>query len=654
MHLTPARRYRPGLRRNPRLPPSDTSLERIIERIRVARNFDLRHYKRPTLRRRIERRMADRKCSSVEAYEQLLDEDPLEYDRLIETILVKVTAFFRDPEIWEELGERYLPQLLAARDGGEELRAWCAGCATGEEAYSLAITLAEAIGPAWERFPIKIFGTDGDPAAVAFARRAVYAEAQVKDLPDALRERYFLRGPDGYRVCNEIRRMVVFGVNNLVSDAPISRLDLILCRNVFIYMDAELQKRVLTRFQYALREEGLLVLGKSELIHFASRIFEPVSIPRRIYRKNGHALPAPLRAITLPPPDRAPAERAASAGLERAALASLDDPLIATDADGLVALWNDAAARLWGRGEAEVLGKRLASLGLAGLSGDLLVDRSASVLDGRAERERVAGAIPMRGGAPLDVGIEVTRLRGEPGLLYVVRDQTAVRRLEEDLRRVNGELQSANQELQATNEEMQSANEELETTNEELQSANEELQTTNEELQSINEELETTNEELQSTNAELDATNRELARRTDEVNRSAFLQRAIIRSLAAAVVVLDPAGRVTMWNLAAERLLGVIEAEALGNDFWSLHVPALGRPLVARLRKSVAAGKPLRAENVAYELPSGGEGTASIAAIPLTAGDEGIDLGTVLLFEDTTRLARLIDRTAAKRPRGER
>ncbi|HVI23064.1 MAG TPA: PAS domain-containing protein, partial [Myxococcales bacterium] len=208
-----------------------------------------------------------------------------------------------------------------------------------------------------------------------------------------------------------------------------------------------------------------------------------------------------------------------------------------------------------------------------------------------------------------------------------------------EARRATDERQASFEELQTLTEEMQSSNEELETTNEELQSANEELQTTNEELQSTNEELETTNEELQSTNAELDATNRELAHRTEEMNKLAFYQRTILRSLSAAVVVLDPQGRINMWNLAAERLLGLAEGEALGQVLWTLAIPAIPRPVLGRVRKSLAQNLANRTEEVEYELPSGGTGTAMIAAVPILDGGAG--LGSVLIFEDTTRQTAL-------------
>src|SRR5438552_1573294 len=275
-------------------------VEQILERIRDSRGFDFRNYKRPTLHRRIERQMAERKCKTAAEYLVLLDRDPAEYDALIASMLIKVTGFFRDSETWTLLSEKWIPQLLSEKRPGEELRVWCAASATGEEAFSIAILLAEAMGPAFQNQEVKIVGTDADEKAIAFARRGVYSREQVKSVPPEMLKTWFVEDPTGWSVRKEIRRAVVFGVNNLVSDAPISRLDLLLCRNVFIYMDSELQKRVLTRFYYALRRNGIIVLGKSELIPFAAKLFEPVDLARRIYRKNALQLSvevSPLRNV---------------------------------------------------------------------------------------------------------------------------------------------------------------------------------------------------------------------------------------------------------------------------------------------------------------------------------------------------------------------
>ena len=634
------------------LAPPDPQLEAVLARIRDARNFDFRNYKRATLRRRIERRMGERGCDSISGYIGVLDSDPTEYDALIGSMLIKVTSFFRDPEPWETLSGRVIPQLLAEKRPGEEIRVWCAGCATGEEAFTVAMLFADALGPAFYNAELKVFGTDVDERAIAFARHGIYSRDQVAAAPQKLRERWFVEEGGGWQVRKEVRRAVVFGVNNLVSDAPISRLDLLLCRNVFIYLDAALQKRVLTRFHYALRRNGLLMLGKSELIPFAARLFEPVDLVRRIYRKNGghdsvvghERLLNVLEGGSTDRDGRERVEVTVTEQFHHQVLEAVASAIIATDVTGTVLAWNGAAASLWGRPEGDVVGKKLAALNLPGLAGELLIEQSSAVREGRSQSERSPGTVTRASDSRLtQLEVEVTPLHSTGnevnGLVYTARDITSVRELELELRKSTADRQNVYEELQTINEEMQSSNEELETTNEELQSANEELQTTNEELQSTNEELETTNEELQSTNAELDATNRELAARTEEINTLAYFQRTIIRSLGSAVVVLDEKGRVKVWNLAAERLLGLSEEEAQGQALWTLHVPALPRPMLSRVRKSVAQNQPVRNEQVEYLLPNGTKGNGTLAAVPIVEAGEAI--GSVIIFEDTTRLTAL-------------
>ncbi|MGE5048534.1 MAG: CheR family methyltransferase [Deltaproteobacteria bacterium] len=645
--------------RQPQRRKGEIGVEQILERIRDTHNLDFRNYKRPTLHRRIERRMSERKCASAEEYLRLLDGDSTEYDALIDSLLIKVTTFFRDPEIWEELSRKLVPRMLSEKRPGEDIRVWCAGCATGEEAFTAAIMLGEAMGDAFHNQDVKVFGTDTDESAIAFARRGLYAHDRLQAVPEPILKNWFVREPGGWAVRKELRRSVVFGVNNLVSDPPISRLDLLICRNVFIYMDAALQRRVLTRFHYAVRRHGILVLGKSELIPFAAKLFESVDLHRRIYRKDGeHDLPlVRKRALSLIEQeslarvrDEGRADPPAANPSCRDAVDAMRTPVIATALDGTVRVWNAAAAMLWGRSEAEVSGRKLAGLALGGLSGDLLIEKSAAVRDGRSEFERSTAVVTRPSDQrALHLAVEVTPLRDAggvlAGLLYVAYDVTAFRELEAELRKANEDRQTALEELQTSNEELQSANEEMETTNEELQSANEELQTTNEEFQSTNEELQTTNEELQSTNAELDGTNRELAQRTEEMNAVGHVQRTIIRSLNAAVLVLDEAGTVRSWNLAAERLLGISEDEAVGQVLWTLHVPALPRPTVLKMRKALGQGAPLRAEQVSYELPNGSQGRATLVAAPVV--EAGRMLGAVVIFEDTTRLANLASELTA-------
>src|SRR6267378_4718609 len=361
-------------------PPSG-DLEEILRKIRDARNFDFRDYKRPTLLRRIQRRMQDRKKRTVREYGALLDREPAEFDALLSSMFIKVTSFFRDPEAWEELSTKAIPQMLSEKRPGEEIRVWCAGCATGEEAFSAALVLAEAMGPSFANQDVKIFGTDVDEKAIAYARKGQYSRDQVESVPKKVLAEWFVEEGDGYTVRKELRRCVVFGINNLVSDAPISRLDLLICRNVFIYLDTPLQKRVLSRFHYALRRHGILMLGKSELIPLAARIYEPMDLSLRVYRKDGRRDAAVSQERLMGLLEQESVTREAEAGREQAGsidqfhrdvLQSLGLPVVATTLDGSVMLWNAAAAQLWNRAESEATGKKLASLNLAGLPGELL------------------------------------------------------------------------------------------------------------------------------------------------------------------------------------------------------------------------------------------------------------------------------------------
>ena len=367
-------------------------LDAVLERIRERRHFDFRNYKRVALERRIERRMAERRCRTYAEYLKLIEKDRGEIDALISTMLIKVTGFFRDPELWDDLSRKIIPQILADKREGEEIRVWCAGCASGEEAYSVAMILARLLGPSFSTRNVKVFGTDVDERAIATARQAVYTREQVAAVPRQLVEQFFVEEHGGLSVVKEIRRCVVFGVNNLVSDAPISRLDLLLCRNVFIYLDTQLQKRVLTRFHYALRHGGVLVLGKSELMPLAAKLFETVDRQRRIYRKD--AKPAVTGAPERPgsaaerpspatPPEASTFDSEKLARFHRDVLESLRTPVIVTSVDGTVLLWNSAARALWARDADDMVGKKLSGLAPPGLSGDLLIEKTAAVREGK-------------------------------------------------------------------------------------------------------------------------------------------------------------------------------------------------------------------------------------------------------------------------------
>lgn len=259
-------------------------LVRLTGKLLHERAVDFRGYKPASLTRRVRRRIDAVKCPDIGSYLLYLDEHPDEYPRLIDSILINVTEFFRDPAAWEVLRSEILPRIMAEKQPGDEVRIWSAGCATGEEPYSLAISLAEMLGPRISEYDVKVYATDIDDDALTTARRAEFSDSAIRGVQKECLEKYFVRNAR-WAVSREIRRMVVFGRHNLVTDAPIPHTDLIACRNVLIYMSADLQNRVLSRFHYGLEPRGFLFLGKAESLLAASKLFRPVSEKWRLFRK---------------------------------------------------------------------------------------------------------------------------------------------------------------------------------------------------------------------------------------------------------------------------------------------------------------------------------------------------------------------------------
>src|SRR5690242_5109134 len=263
----------------------DPHFERLLQFLKESRAFDFTGYKRPSLMRRVRYRMRELAVGSFEEYQDVLQLNPDEFTALFNTILINVTGFFRDPEAWDYLRRDVLPTLVAAKNGGRQLRVWSAGCASGEEAYSLAMVLAELLGPAEFRDRVKIYATDVDEDALSYARHGSYTEREVRGVPPELLDRYFDLVAGRYVVRKDLRRSVIFGRNDLVQDAPISRVDVLVCRNTLMYFTAETQARILTRFHFALAPAGILLLGKAEMLLSHGALFAPVDLRRRVFQK---------------------------------------------------------------------------------------------------------------------------------------------------------------------------------------------------------------------------------------------------------------------------------------------------------------------------------------------------------------------------------
>ncbi|GAA4609428.1 two-component system CheB/CheR fusion protein [Actinoplanes octamycinicus] len=572
----------------------DPQFEALLAYLKESRGFDFTDYKRASLMRRVARRMAQVDAHGYGDYLDHLQVHPDEFTALFNTILINVTSFFRDPEAWAYLSEHVVPALLAEKDPDAPIRVWSAGCASGEEAYTIAILLAELIGVDQFRRRVKIYATDVDEEALAEARLATYTDRQIAGLPAHLVQRHFESTGGRHVFRKDLRRSLIFGRNDLIQDAPISRVDILTCRNALMYFNAEAQSRILSRLHFALADGGVLFLGKAEMLLSRGDMFTSVDLKRRIFRK------APVSAPRAAPAAARPAAAGTlwADGTELLGLDRLRDEAFATcpvaqvvvTVDGVVALTNRRAETLLGVSTRDV-GRPFRDLELSYRPVEL-----RGYID-QAQVERRTVRVPdvefVRPGLEAEttvLRVDVNPLSGaDAGLLgvaLVFQDRTEAGRLRSKLDLTTRQAETAYEELQSTNEE-------LETTNEELQSSVEELETTNEELQSTNEELETTNEELQSTNDELQTLNSALRDRTAELHRSRTFQHVLLASLPAGVAVVDSDLQIQAWNRNAEDLWGLREEEALGEHLLNLDMglPTDGlRPLL----RSVLSGESTR------------------------------------------------------------
>jgi two-component system CheB/CheR fusion protein len=612
--------------------PVDAAFEALLEFLKRQRGLDFTGYKRTSLERRIRRRMDAVGCPSFGDYLDYLEVHPDEYELLFETLLINVTEFFRDPPAWQDLRERILPGMIAEKPDEEPLRVWSAGCAGGQEAYTIAMVLAEVLGVEAYRERVKIYATDIDEDALSQARLAVYTAKELENVSEELRDRYFERSDQRWAFRKDLRRTVIFGRNNLIQDAPISRLDLLICRNTLMYFNAETQARILRHFHFALREHGVLMLGKSEMMISHRDLFAAVDLKKRIFAKQPRdtlqtrALAFANGELGEPPP--AEDER----GTRDAALELGPDPLIIVSRSGHLTFANLPARALFQLALND-LGRPFSELPVAHRPADLAPPIEQAVRDRRRVTIGEVSFTPERG-EPRRLEISVSPLLSSAntvlGTSIAFEDVTRYVALQ-------GELEGNRRDLELAYEELQSTIDELETTNEELQSANEELQTTNEELQSTNEELETMNEELQSTNEELETINDELRERTSELNQVNEFLEAILTSLGLGVAVLDAHQRVQVWNHRAEDLWGLRRDEAVDHHFLSLDIGLPSEQLAAPLR-SVLAGAQDRESRVLEAVNRRGRPILlSATVLPLVgavSGDGNQIQGVIVLMED--------------------
>ena len=555
------------------------ALEKVVILLRSRTGHDFSLYKKNTIYRRLERRMGLHQIHRIAGYVRYLQDNPQEADLLFKELLIGVTSFFRDPACWEHLQLEAIPVLLASRPQGGALRAWSAGCSTGEEAYSLAIAFKEALeqAPPGRSFNVQIFATDLDRDAIDKARQGLYPAGIAADLSPERLSRFFVREEAGYRVSKEIREMVTFAVQNIIMDPPFTKLDVLICRNLLIYLTAELQKKLLPLFHYSLNPGGVLFLGSAETVSAFSHLFVSLNLKARLFRRLESVVPGEPIAF---PPSFVPALpgniKELTVSKPEASLQSLADQLLLQQFSPPAALTNDKGDILYingrtGRYLEPAAGKanwNIFAMAREGLRYDL--GNAFHKALRQQEPVYIAGLRP--GGAEGDPAVDLTvqtiqqpeALRGmvmiafsdaparpemkvRPGRKTGAAENARVYELEQELLRLRESLQSTREQMQTSQEELKSSNEELQSTNEELQSTNEELTTSREEMQSLNEELQTVNAEQQS--------------KMDELSRLNNDMRNLLNSTEIVTVFLDHDLHVRRFTNGADKLFKLIPTD---------------------------------------------------------------------------------------------
>ena len=566
----------------------DRVVDEIFDLVRKALGVDFGEYKAPSLRRRLARRMALLRMENLRDYLALLRDHPEEAARLYEEVLIHVTSFFRDPEVFESLKSAVFPEIVKTRAPGEPIRFWVAGCSTGEEVYSLAIALLEFLDDPARRHPIQIFGSDISESAVETARKGAYSDAVMRDVSEERRRRFFTKVESGYRINKDVRELCVFVRHDLARDPPFSKLDLVSCRNVLIYFGQVLQRRVLPTLHYALRQGGFLLLGRAESVPGFRQHFSPIDKNNKVFVRTAAVSTLrfaprtevhPVTSRANGPPGTAPPLRAVDVArhLDRLLLARYAPPGVLVDERMQILQFVGDT----GRYLRAPPGDPQHNLLKMARGGGVLSALRTTVAKAKQERVSVrtkgveAEAEPGAASATCDVVVVPLAVPPEAKeqLFVVLFEQTAGRPSASKLQRISRRstvgarrVPRLERELEATQQYLHSLIDERERTNDDLNAANEELVSGNEELQSMNEELETAKEELQSTNEELTTVNDELNTRNQEVREINSDLMNILSTVDVPILILDRERRIRRFTPKARTILNVLPTD-------------LGRPL---------------------------------------------------------------------------
>jgi two-component system, chemotaxis family, CheB/CheR fusion protein len=589
----------------------DPQFEDLLAFIRDERGFDFTGYKRPSLRRRFSKRMESEKVPSFPEYREYLEQHPDEFVQLFNTILINVTSFFRDEVAWDYLRREVVPRIVELHDGVDSyIRLWSTGCATGEEAFSLAMVFAEELGEDAYKARVKIYATDIDDDALTTGRHAEYNPKQLEPVPADLRKRYFEPRNGNYAFRGDLRRSVIFGRHDLIQDPPISRISLLLSRNTLMYFDVPTQHRILANFHFSLLDGGYLFLGKSEALSARSDLFAPVDVKRRVFTKAGRNAAMRLRPLTVDGAGTL-AQVAADALIRDVGFEAVPVAQLVVDRDGALKLAN-LQARAFFDLTLRDIGRPFKDLEVSFRP----VELRSRVEQAYSERHVISlRDVEWRSGTEVRyLDVQIAPLIAQTGAVVgagvTFTEVTRYRRLQQAL---------------------EDSKREIETAYEELQSTVEELETTNEELQSTNEELETTNEELQSTNEELETMNEELNERSLDLNDANALLEAVLSSLQAGVIVVDGDFVVTAWNEGARDLWGLRSDEAIGKHLINLDIGLPVDDLQKPIRETFATGIGSHLEMPAVNR-RGRHVTSRVSLMPLVAGN-GEARGLIVLTQ---------------------
>jgi chemotaxis methyl-accepting protein methylase len=646
------------LRRTPLVVGSEAALEektqgaldKAIILLRTHTGHDFSLYKKNTFYRRIERRMGIHQIDKIAGYVRYLQENPQELDLLFKELLIGVTNFFRDPAAWDELRKIIIPALIARRPDGHVLRAWVPGCSTGEEAYSLAMVFKEAMDNTKSRKKIKlqVFATDLDKDAIDKARQGIYPENICADVAPKQMSRFFKKEENGCRVTNEIREMVTFAPQSLIMDPPFTKLDILSCRNLLIYLTPEMQKKLMPLFHYSLSPGGILFLGSAETVGNFNDLFTPLNNKLRIYRRVESAVRAgPIEfpsSFAAPLPD---GNEPVPATKSQLSLQSLADQLVLEHYSPPAVLVNDKGNILYVSGRT---GKYLepaagkANWNIFAMAREGLRYELGNAFHKALEQKDsvIVRGIPVgTNGGKQHVDFTVQRLE-EPeslrGLVMIVFTDVAAP-LEINVSGRSGKagknpartakLEEVERKYQQARLEAQTIREEMQTAQEELRSTNEEQQSTNEELQSTNEELTTSKEEMQSLNEELQTVNNELQTKVDELSRSSNDMKNLLNSTDIATLFLDNDLNVRRFTAQATKIIKLIPGD-IGRPITDLAsdllYPGLTDDAHEVLRKLGFAEKQVNARDGRW---------FTVRIMPYRTHDDRID-GVVITFTDIT------------------